>query len=60
MLVLTRKVGQRLLIGDGITVVVRGITGKRVHLGIIADESVSVKREEVTSRENKDDDEPTT
>lgn len=50
MLILTRKVGQTLMIGDDITVTVLGVNGKQVRIGINADKDVPVHREEVYQR----------
>lgn len=50
MLVLGRKVGQRLYLGNDIEVVVLGMHRNRVKLGIIAPKEVSVRREEVYQR----------
>lgn len=47
MLVLSRKVGERLVIGDNITVVVSRVAGNRVTLGIEAPNSVRVVRAEL-------------
>ncbi len=47
MLVLSRKVGERLLIGEGVVLTVLGIRGKQVRLGLAAPETVSILREEV-------------
>lgn len=47
MLVLTRKVGDVIAIGDNIKVVVMAIKGKQVRLGIEADRSTIVHREEI-------------
>ncbi len=47
MLVLTRKVGDVIAIGDNIKVIVMGIKGKQVRLGIEADRSTVVHREEI-------------
>jgi carbon storage regulator len=49
MLVLTRKVGEVVVIGDGVTVTVLRAEGQRVRLGIGAPECVSIRREELTS-----------
>ena len=51
MLVLSRKVGQRLVIGGGIVVVVKRIAGQRVTLGIEAPEAVKIIRGELPSFE---------
>jgi len=50
MLVLTRKVGDVVMIGDNIKVIVMAIKGKQVRLGIEADRSTVVHREEVYKR----------
>ena len=47
MLVLSRKVGERIVIGDGITVEVVELRDGKVRLGVVADRQVSVHREEV-------------
>jgi len=47
MLVLSRKVGQELIIGDNIRIVVSRVAGNRVSLGIAAPESVHVVRAEL-------------
>ena len=49
MLVLSRKSGQRVLIGDSVYVTVLGITGDKVKLGIAAPREVPVLREELIS-----------
>lgn len=57
MLVLTRKVGEGIAIGDNIKIIVMQIKGKQVRLGIKADPSTAIHREEVYQRikaENKD------
>ena len=51
MLVLSRKIGERLIIGDGITVVVNRIAGNRVTLGIEAPSEVRIVRGELRPRE---------
>lgn len=56
MLILTRKLGESITIGDDIKITVMGIYGKQVKLGITAPEKVSVHREEISLRireENK-------
>ena len=56
MLILTRKLGESITIGDDIKITVMGIYGKHVKLGITAPERVSVHREEIFIRiqeENK-------
>lgn len=57
MLVLSRKVGERILIGDKIAVTVVTVNGNRVRLGIDAPADLTVVREELAQRSS---DEPAT
>ncbi|MGO1073195.1 carbon storage regulator CsrA [Lysobacter sp. CA199] len=50
MLVLARRVGETLNIGDEITVTVLGVTGNQIRIGITAPKSVAVHREEIYQR----------
>jgi carbon storage regulator len=52
MLVLSRKIGQKILIGDDIVVEVVKVKGFGVMLGITAPDDVSIDREEVRARKN--------
>jgi carbon storage regulator len=50
MLVLTRKPGQSIMIGDGVEVQVLSVAGEKVRLGITAPREVSIFRNEVYDR----------
>ncbi|MBF8728884.1 carbon storage regulator [Pseudomonas guariconensis] len=54
MLCLTRRVGERIVIGDGITVQVLQINGGIVRLGVVAPEGVAIDREEIRKRKQKE------
>ena len=50
MLILTRRIGEVLMIGDEVTVHVLGINGGQVKIGVNAPKSVAVHREEIYQR----------
>jgi carbon storage regulator len=50
MLILTRKSGESLMIGDEVTVTVLGVKGNQVRVGINAPKAVAVHREEIYER----------
>ncbi len=55
MLILTRRVGETLMIGDNVTVTVLGVKGNQVRLGINAPKDVAVHREEIFQRIQRED-----
>ena len=50
MLILTRRVGETLMIGDNVTVTVLGVKGNQVRIGVNAPKTVAVHREEIFER----------
>lgn len=52
MLILTRKPGEQIKIGDNITVAIVGVKGNQVRLGVSAPKDVSVDREEIRDRKD--------
>ena len=50
MLILTRRVGESLVIGDDITITVLGVKGNQARLGVNAPRDVAVHREEIMDK----------
>tara|TARA_B100000927_G_scaffold122762_1_gene98996 strand:- start:25 stop:210 length:186 start_codon:yes stop_codon:yes gene_type:complete len=60
MLILTRRVGEALMVGDDTKIVVLGVKGSQIRLGINAPKDVKVHREEIYEKINEDTSETAT
>ena len=58
MLILTRRVGESLMVGEEITLTVLGVKGNQVRIGVNAPRDVSVHREEIFNRIQDDEAKP--
>ncbi|QIB66968.1 carbon storage regulator CsrA [Kineobactrum salinum] len=58
MLILTRRVGETLMVGDEITITVLGVKGNQVRIGVNAPRDVAVHREEIYNRIQDGEDVP--
>lgn len=54
MLILTRKVGEALMVGDEVNITVLGVKGNQVRIGVSAPKEVAVHREEIYQRIQKE------
>ena len=50
MLILTRRIGETLMVGDDVTITVLGVKGNQVRIGVNAPKDVAVNREEIYER----------
>ena len=55
MLILTRRVGESLVIGDEVAVTVLGVKGNQVRIGVTAPKDVTVHRQEINERIKKEE-----
>ena len=55
MLVLSRRLGETLIIGDDVKITVLGISGNQVRIGVSAPKEISVHREEIYQRIQEED-----
>jgi len=58
MLILTRRIGETLMVGDEVTITVLGVKGNQVRIGVNAPKDVAVHREEIYQRIQKEKSSP--
>lgn len=58
MLILTRRIGEVLMIGDEVKITILGVRGHQIRIGIDAPKNISVHRKEVYDQVNEDNDHP--